>query len=269
MIPEANDFLDESLALHALIADLDDEGLERVTAFKAWTISDVVAHLHYFNDMASVSLSDRDAFAASAQEAMAGLLAGASMKDMARKHYADGWGMTLVNEWVAGARRLAAAFAEADPKLRVKWFGPDMSARSAISARLMETWAHGQAVYDALGVHREDQDRIQAIAHLGVKTYGWSFQNRGISAPEPAPHLRLVAPSGAIWEFNAPNDEERIEGAASEFCQVVAQTRNVADTKLTVAGANAGAWMEIAQCFAGPAVDPPPPGTRRMVTPAS
>ena len=30
----------------------------------------------------------------------------------------------------------------------MKWFGPDMSVLSSISARLMETWAHDQAVYD-------------------------------------------------------------------------------------------------------------------------
>ena len=38
-----------------------------------------------------------------------------------------------------------------------------MSARSSISARLMETWAHGQAVYDRLGVVRVDTDRIRNI----------------------------------------------------------------------------------------------------------
>ena len=39
-----------------------------------------------------------------------------------------------------------------DPKKRVKWIGPDMSVISSISARHMETWAHGQAIFDSLGI---------------------------------------------------------------------------------------------------------------------
>ena len=78
--------------------------------------------------------------------------------------------------------------------------------------------------------------------------------------------MRLVAPSGAIWEFGERRDDERIEGSATEFCQVVTQVRNVADTSLRVVGETAGAWMAIAQCFAGPAVDPPAPGARHRVS---
>jgi uncharacterized protein (TIGR03084 family) len=66
---------------------------------------------------------------------------------------------------------MAARFAAADPFARVPWVGPDMSVRSAITARLMETWAHGQAAYDLLGVVRRNTDRIRNIAVLGVNTY--------------------------------------------------------------------------------------------------
>jgi hypothetical protein len=42
----------------------------------------------------------------------------------------------------------------------------------------------------------------------------------------------------------------------------VTQTRNVADTGLSVTGPVAEDWMTIVQCFAGPPEDPPAPGTR-------
>jgi hypothetical protein len=74
--------------------------------------------------------------------------------------------------------------------------------------------------------------------------------------------VRLVAPSGAIWEWNEPSEAELVCGDALEFCQVVAQTRSVADTRLEVVGPVAARWMSIAQCFAGPPVDPPKPGER-------
>ncbi len=157
---------------------------------------------------------------------------------------------------------MAERFVAAEPKARVKWFGPDMSVLSSISARLMETWAHGQAVYDLFGKTRADTDRIKNIAVMGINTFGWTFANRRIEPPGVRPNVRLVAPSGTLWEWPQSDCDDLIEGAAVEFCQVVAQTRNIADTSLKVAGKTATAWMAIAQCFAGPPENPPPPGAR-------
>jgi uncharacterized protein (TIGR03084 family) len=138
-----------------------------------------------------------------------------------------------------------------------------MSVRSSITARLMETWAHGQAVYDLLGVVRRNTDRIRNIVILGVNTFDWSFTVRGRQPPATKPHLRLTAPSGALWTWNEPSDTDAIEGAAEEFCQVVTQVRNIADTRLSVRGDAAAAWMSAAQCFAGPPETPPAAGARR------
>jgi len=138
-----------------------------------------------------------------------------------------------------------------------------MSVRSSITARLMETWAHGQAIYDLLGIVRENEDWISNVVVIGVNTYGWTFKVRGQTPPEPMPRLKLIAPSGEIWTFGEENSGERIEGLAEEFAQVVTQTRNIADTALTVSGPNAAAWMAKAQCFAGGPEEPPAPGTRR------
>ena len=108
-----------------------------------------------------------------------------------------------------------------------------------MTARLMETWAHGQEVYDVLGAVRRNADRIRNIVVLGNNTYGWTYKVRGEEPPNPRPHLRLTAPSGEIWTYNDPSEAELIEGAADQFCQVVTQTRNIADTKLRVVGPNA------------------------------
>lgn len=131
-----------------------------------------------------------------------------------------------------------------------------------VTARLMETWAHGQEVHDHLGVQRSDTDRIRNIAQLGVNTFGWTFRNRGMEPPGATPRVALLAPSGAIWEWNGDNATDCIQGSASEFCQVVTQTRNIGDTGLRVSGAVAGQWMAIAQCFAGRPEQPPAIGTR-------
>lgn len=261
MFPQVIDFRDESEALYRLLAPLSDRDLAQETQFKAWTIDDVIGHLHLWNWAADLSVQDTGAF----QEFF-----GRVMKSVARggmRRFEREWreglaGRALLETWRDFYLPMCERFGEADPKARVKWAGPDMSVRSSITARLMETWAHGQEVYDQLGVVRRDTDRIRNIVVLGVNTFGWTFRNRGLDVPEVAPYLRLEAPSGEVWEYNEPSETERIEGSATEFCQVVTQTRNIADTDLGVTGDTATRWMAIAQCFAGPPEDPPAPGTR-------
>ena len=147
---------------------------------------------------------------------------------------------------------------------RLKWAGPDMGVRMFTTARQMETWAHGQAIYDLLGRTRTATDRLRNIAEIGVRTYGWTFANRQCAVPGPVPYVRLTAPSGAIWQWNDPTPDNAVEGDALAFCQVVAQTRNIANTNLRVTGEPARIWMSLAQCFAGAPSDPPPAGTRFM-----
>ena len=258
---QAADFLAESETLYSLLADLADEDFGQATAFKGWTLNQVVGHLHMWNWAADLSLRDGEAFLAFFSSVSAQLREG----DLGsfENRWLDGLkGRVLLAEWRKFYLPMAERFGAADPSARVAWAGPSMSVRSSITARLMETWAHGQAIYDLLGVVRQNEDRIRNIAVLGVNTYGWTFKVRNLEPPQPIPFVSLTAPSGAVWTFGEEHDAERIDGLAEEFCQVVTQTRNVADTRLRITGPNANAWMARAQCFAGRAEDPPPPGTR-------
>ncbi|MEQ9695113.1 TIGR03084 family metal-binding protein [Shimia sp. SDUM112013] len=263
---QAHDFLDESNALLSLVETLDSDGLAEVTAFKGWTIENVIGHLHIWNHAADLSLRDEAGFFDFFAPIAPILKSGGSLRDFEKGWLADRGlaGPELVQTWADLFRALAARFAEADPSARVKWAGPDMSVRSSATARLMETWAHGQEIYDVLGLVRQNTDRIGNIVMLGVNTFGWSFRVHGQPVPEMMPHLRLTAPSGAVWTYGDPSDTEVIKGPAEEFCQVVTQTRNVADTRLSVIGPVATAWMARAQCFAGGAETPPAPGTRGL-----
>lgn len=260
---QATDFLDETKTLSDLIAPLDDSDYLQETAFKAWTIDMVLRHLHFWNKGALLSVTDETAFEALVVDLTNALRDGA-LPAHEEAHFNGLSGRALRSEWLQLAHKTADVFASTDPGLRLKWVGPSMSARSSITARLMETWAHGQEVYDLLGVTRQNADRIRNIVVLGVNTYGWTFANRKQPVPEPMPYLLLTAPSGEEWTFGDEQADERITGLAEEFCQVVTQVRNIADTNLSVTGTNAAAWMEQAQCFAGPPNPPPAPGTRFM-----
>ena len=254
---QANDFQEESRALYSLLANRPDGDFTRVTLFKGWTVNDVLRHLHYWNWMAELQIADEVRL-----EGELAAVASEGMRPREKTHAADAEGGALLQAWWDQVRKTADVFAEADPKARLKWAGPSMSARSSITARLMETWAHGQEVYDVLGAERVDHDRIRNIAVLGVNTYGWTYKVRGLEPPGPIPMVKLTAPSGEIWTFGEDDGENRVEGSATDFCQTVTQTRNVTDTALRVTGPIAEDWMSKAQCFAGGRNDPPAPGTR-------
>ena len=261
MISQATDFRDESEALYQLLEPLTDADYQQPTQFKSWTPDDVLGHLHLWNVAADLSLTDEPAFLELLTDVMQAVAAG-DFRGFERRWRGDLSGLALRETWRDFYLPMSQRFEQADPKTRVKWAGPEMSVRSSITARLMETWAHGQELYDIMGVERIDTDRIQNIAVLGINTFGWTFKNRCFPVPEVVPHVRLTAPSGDTWEWNAETESDRVEGSATEFCQVVTQVRNVADTQLQVTGEVATRWMEIAQCFAGPPENPPAPGTR-------
>ena len=204
MIAEAADFAAECEATYALLKPLEDADYGRQTQFKSWTINGVMQHLYTGDMRAHLTLTDPEAYARVKAERQA-VVATTTAQKLANQRKAAGYleGRELLEAWRASAAKTAAAYAEADAKLPVQWVGPDMSARSSITARLMETWSHSQALYDVLGAERADGDRIRAIAHLGAITYGWTFVNRSEDPPGPAPLIRLTAPSGAIWEWNA------------------------------------------------------------------
>jgi uncharacterized protein (TIGR03084 family) len=258
MLEQAADFRSECAALASLLDNAAEEDFSRATQFKGWSINDVLVHLHFWNRLADLSLNEPDRFSAEFEGA-ARSFANRTVRAFENASV-DARGRALLDLWHSHAGFMAERWLSVDPKRRVRWAGPEMSARSSITARQMETWAHGQEIFDLFGVVREETDRIRNIVVLGVNTYGWSFAVRGLTPPGPMPRLALVAPSGATWHYG--DGEELISGSAVEFAQVVTQTRNIADTGLKVEGDAAAAWMANAQCFAGPPEAPPAPGTR-------
>jgi len=261
-LPICQDLLDETEELHLFLKTLDEEGWSTPTLFMGWTPWDVVAHLHFFDEVSMASLAGPDAFEVSQKKLIEGMSAGMTGQEMARKSLGHHDVEALLALWKKTNDEMVEQLGASDPKRRLPWFGPDMGVQMFTTARFMETWSHGQAIYDLKKVRREPTDRLKNIVAIGVRTFGWTFVNRKLEVPGPAPYVRLISPSGEVWEYNDPSDVERIEGAALDFCQTVTQTRNVADTDLVVTGDVATRWMEIAQCFAGAPVDPPKAGYR-------
>tara|TARA_Y100000589_G_scaffold316247_1_gene340789 strand:+ start:364 stop:1194 length:831 start_codon:yes stop_codon:yes gene_type:complete len=264
-LQQAYDFRDECNAVYSILENLKEQDYEMPTQFKGWTFNNVIGHLHVWNYAADISLKDGDEWKNFANSALQALGNGSSMNEFEQTITKGIQGPELLSMWKEYYTDMTERFAVADPKKRVKWMGPDMSVRSSISARHMETWAHAQELYDSLGLDRINEDRIKNIVIIGNNTFKWCFTVHKKSLPSIRPYLKLISPSGEIWEYNEFSEEHKIEGLAEEFCQVVTQVRNIQDVNLKLTGSIAEEWMSVAQCFAGGAEQPPKPGTRKKI----
>ena len=256
------DLLDEYRALSALCETLSSDDWARPSDFHGWTPWDEVAHLCYFDQTALQSVNDAAAFKAGAESMARALATGKEISALAREVFAPLDGPELLARWRGCYEPLVEALARQDPKARLHWYGPTMSARSFATARLMETWAHGQDVWDVVRRPRPGSHRLRAIAHIGVSTFGWTFGNRKLPVPAVQPFVELQAPGGDIWAWGEPSATNWVRGSAQDFSLLVTQRRHRSDTGLQWAGDAAEQWTLMAQCFAGPPVDGPGPGVR-------
>ena len=245
----------EQASLDALVVGLTAEQWAQPTPSEGWAVRDQIAHLSHFDEVAALAIADPEGFAGEVAAAVP------DFPGYEARYLERGRALAsadLLAWWRAARRHLAATTARLEPKARVPWYGPSMSAMSFLSARLMETWLHGHDVTDALALPRRDTDRIRHILVIGVRTRAFSYTLRGLPPPTTPVRVELVLPSGSRWEEGEAAAENRIAGPAVDFCRVVTHRRHVDDTALTTLGPDARQWMLVAQAFAGP----PAPGRR-------
>jgi uncharacterized protein (TIGR03084 family) len=254
----AADLVAEQDALDTAISGLDDETWSKPTASPRWSIADQIGHLAYFDHTATLAIADPDGFRSEMTRLLEHFGDDRAVDEFTLGAFRHMSPTTLLTRWRTNRDTLAAAATSLDDDTRVVWYGPSMGAKSFLTARLMECWAHGQDVIDAAGVQRPSTDRLAHIVRLGVITRGWSYTNRGLEAPDVPVFLKLRSPSGAEWVFGDDTASESIVGPAEDFCMVVTQRRHVDDTVLTVSGEAARDWMLKAQVFAGPPMNGPP-----------
>ena len=244
------DLLAESAALRQVLAGLAAAEWGLATPAAGWTITDQVTHLAYFDDAARLSATEPERFTAEA-----GLLAaaGAGFIDQVAARYRDTPPADVL-AWFDQARaRLTEAYRQADPSVRLPWYGPPMSLASSVTARLMETWAHGQDVLDTMGIARVPTARMRHVADLGIRALRYAYTVNGLPVPAEPIRVELAGPDGAPWVWGPAGAANRVSGTVLDFCLLVTQRRHRDDTALEVSGAVARQWMSIAQAFAGPA----------------
>ena len=240
----------ESEALTALVEPLDTAGWSTPTPADGWTVHDQMWHLASTDERATLAASDPQHFIGVREGSEREVWA---QRSSSLRRLPD---TELLTVWKSNRSHLLEALARLEPKVRVPWFGPAMSTMSFTTARLMETWAHGVDVADALGAKPPNTLRLKHIAHLGVRARPYSYTIHALAPPSAEVFVELRGLNGCVWRWGTPSDQ-RISGSALDFCLVVTRRRHVADTSLLMQGELAREWMLIAQAFAGS------PGTGR------
>jgi uncharacterized protein (TIGR03084 family) len=233
--------------LDAIVSGADLRTLSTPTPAKGWTVGDTIGHLWFFDREGRRALEQPEAFVAS----LDALIADPDAYMAGHLKQIRGLGESLLPAWQEERRLIIKALRTIDPAARVPWYGPPMSPMSFATARLMETWAHGQDVADALGAHRQPTDRLRHIAHLGVRTRGFSYAVKGMEPPDTAVFVALTGPGGEEWTWGDAAAADRVTGPALDFCLLVTQRRVLDDLSLTVTGDAAQEWLSLAQAFAG------------------
>jgi len=252
MLEICADLRAEHAALDERVAPLDDAAWDTPTPAQGWTIRDQISHLAYFDERALLACTSADAFRTWRD---GGGLSALMSTDGNTSDVALGRSMApgqLLQLWRDGRAQLLAAFEVLDPKDRVPWFGPDMSALSKATARLMETWAHGQDVADALSVQREETDRLKHIVHIGVRALPYAYSINKLELPVDPIRVEVISPSGDVWTWGPAGAVNTVSGPALDLALVVIQRRHRDDTALVATGPVADEWLSIAQAFAGP-----------------
>ncbi len=245
----AEDLDAETAVLLAMLEPLDAAVWETPTPAPGWRVQEQVAHLAYFDEAATTAATDADAFQ---RELEAALVDPDGITERISRRAREMEPAEVLQWFTAARAEMRATFLALDPSTRVPWYGPPMSVASSLTARIMETWAHGQDIADGLGVVRSPTRALRQVAHIGVRTFANSFTTRGLEVPDAFVYVGLTAPDGETWTWGDPASADRVEGAALDFALVVTQRRHVADTALVIGGPIATQWMAIAQAFAGP-----------------
>ena len=254
------DLLDEQASLDEVAASLDERDWDRPTPSPRWSVTDQIGHLRYFDGAAALAIRDPDAFSAEAKQLMeASLLSETSGDDFTLRDFRLLSPADRLESWRQGRAALAAAAGTLGERDRVSWYGPSMGAKSFVTARLMEAWAHGTDVCDTVEARRAPTHRLRHVAQLGYITRAWTYINRGLAPPDGDVRVELAAPSGDVWYWGDADTsgEDAVTGPALDFCLVVTQRRHVSDTALEVSGERAREWLTMAQAFAGPPTDGP------------
>ncbi|WP_406636309.1 maleylpyruvate isomerase family mycothiol-dependent enzyme [Amycolatopsis sp. WGS_07] len=239
--------VNREVALTDLLAEGDDldavaaaePDWSRPTPAKGWTIGHQIAHLAAADANVLLAIRTPEKFAAVLDEDADVVAAEGAARPREE----------LLDQWRGGRAEVAAVLGEIPLDQAFPWYGSEATATLLVPLRLLETWAHGQDIYDTVRVEHRPTDRLKHIAALGVAARGLSFYAARLPLPTEPIRVELTGPDGTVWTWGPEDAGQRIRGSARDFCLRVTQRRALSETALAAVGEDAKTWLENARVF--------------------
>lgn len=210
--------------LEVLLRGLEPHLWAAPTPAAGWNVQDQVSHLADTSEICTDTVTggprqlNEEALAAPSPEAFteSGCIKGRSMTP------------EQVIEWYVETAALSCkALLSKGPKERVPW-GLGMSARMMTTARLMEFWAHGCDIREAVGAPLPATPRLRSIATLALRAVPYAFTVTKVTPP-PGTLRAELSFGDEVWRIGSDDATDVITGDAFEFCRLGTQRARLAD----------------------------------------
>ena len=237
-----SDLVAEQQFLDQFLQRIPLKDWDKKTRSVGWTIRDTISHL-----------ADSEELAASVMTGEADLTRYRSTPDLdsLRQEAVDkGRKMRpqdVIEWWRGGRAKVVEPLSHMGPEHRLEWIAGSMSARTLATTRLMETWAHGLDIYEALGAEIEDTPRIRHICWLGWKSLPYAFK---LAGHDYVPiRVEVIGPGYVKWVYGPDDAENLIKGSAADWARLSVRRATVKDTRLKVTGEAAQVAVEVVRTY--------------------
>ncbi|MGK5630343.1 TIGR03084 family metal-binding protein [Streptomyces sp. URMC 123] len=249
----------ERADLDEVVAGLDASQWSSLTPAQGFTIADQIAHLNWTDELVMRAIRSPETFADEVDGVLApphaveSINAGSEFVNAGTRERSHLPQSQLVSVWRRSAAELSGILRALPSGTRIPWFAPrPLSVAAMAASRVMETWAHGQDVFDALGISRQPTRRLEHVVRLGVRSRDFAYQLRGMEPPEEEFRVELRAPGGEVWSWGPAHAPNKVVGTALDFALVATQRLHREDSDLVTWGDAPEEWLRIAQAYAGP-----------------
>jgi uncharacterized protein (TIGR03084 family) len=249
-----SDLVAEEQALDQFLQRIHERDWQLPTSAPGWSIMDTVSHLAYTESFAAAAIEEGQGVVDAA--------AIASIDEWTQRGVEQGRGkryQEIIEWWRHGRAAVVDALSRMDAKDRIPWVVAPMIAKALATLRLMETWAHGLDIKDAmdglLTFDEEEEDptadtsRIRHIAWLAHRMLPYAFSTAGEDFPESGIRLELMGPRYARWVYGPEDADDVIKGVAGEWCRIAVHRLDAGATSLKTEGDNAETAIKVVRAY--------------------
>lgn len=250
-----SDLVAEQQALDQFLQGIRERDWKRKTSAPGWSIIDTVSHLAYVETFAATAISEGQAFVDAANVQDINEWTARGVREGRGKRYQE-----VIEWWRNGRASVVDALSRLSATERIPWVVNRMSAKAFATLRLMETWAHGLDIKDAMADRiiepEEGEDdpladtlRLRHVAWLAHRMLPYAFKEAGEEFPASGIRIELMGPKYARWIYGPLDTENVIKGTAGEWCRVAVRRLDVAATELKAIGNEAEIALRVVRAY--------------------